>query len=362
MRDKNRVVFLDYLRVIACFMVMIIHSCEPFYLGGLGTYIKNSSDALWVTLIDSAFRAAVPLFVITSSYLLFPLKQDAASFFKKRFIRVAVPLIVWSLLYALIPLYGSEQNAGANLKQLVFNFTGSAGHLWFVYMLLGIYVLMWMLSGWISTITKKQELAFLCVWAFTTLFPFFRQIATNGELWGEGNWNEFGAFYYVSGFIGFIVLGHYFRTWVGELSWTKTLSIAVPLFLAGYGITAGWFWNEIPKDYPVNQDISLAVQMEQSWRFCCIGVVMTAIAYFMVIRKITASGAFYQKIVVPLSKLSYGMYLMHIFLLVFWNSVLVSAGIPTVSAIALTALLTFISCACVAKLLSLIPGSDRVIG
>ena len=29
----ERVVFLDWLRVIACFMVMAIHSAEPFYLG-----------------------------------------------------------------------------------------------------------------------------------------------------------------------------------------------------------------------------------------------------------------------------------------------------------------------------------------
>ena len=31
---KERIVFLDYLRVVACFMVMAIHACEPFYLGG----------------------------------------------------------------------------------------------------------------------------------------------------------------------------------------------------------------------------------------------------------------------------------------------------------------------------------------
>ena len=30
----NRVVFLDWLRIIACFMVMAIHAAEPFYRGG----------------------------------------------------------------------------------------------------------------------------------------------------------------------------------------------------------------------------------------------------------------------------------------------------------------------------------------
>ena len=35
---QNRIVFLDYLRVVACFMVMAIHSAEPFYLGGNHVY------------------------------------------------------------------------------------------------------------------------------------------------------------------------------------------------------------------------------------------------------------------------------------------------------------------------------------
>lgn len=362
MIKTDRIVFLDYLRVIACFMVIIIHSCEPFYLGGKGTFILNSTNALLVTLIDSAFRAAVPLFVITSSFLLFPLKGSASAFFKKRFVRVLVPLVVWSLLYALIPLYGAEPSIGANLKQLIFNFTPASGHLWFVYMLLGVYVLMWMLSGWISTLTKKQEQVFIAVWAFTTLFPFLRQLASNGELWGEANWNEFGAFYYVSGFVGYIVIGHYFRTRVGEISWKRTLAIAVPMFLVGYAITAVWFWYKIPKSYPVNESLSLAVLMEQSWRFCTFGVALTTIAFFLLIRKFTSAGWGYRHIILPISNLSYGMYLMHIFFLVFWNAMLIRWGFTPLATIALTAVLTFLTSAIVSKAISFLPGSKYIVG
>ena len=31
---NERIVFLDWMRVVACFMVMAIHSAEPFYLVG----------------------------------------------------------------------------------------------------------------------------------------------------------------------------------------------------------------------------------------------------------------------------------------------------------------------------------------
>ena len=102
----GRIVFLDYLRFIACFMVIFVHCIEPFYLGGEGTFIRNHTDAAWATFLDSALRAAVPLFLMASSYLLFPLKYDTATFFRKRFVRVCIPLIIWTLLYALVPFCG----------------------------------------------------------------------------------------------------------------------------------------------------------------------------------------------------------------------------------------------------------------
>ncbi len=89
----TRIVFLDYLRVLACLMVIATHSCDSFYIGPGGVWqCASESDRLWISIIDSIMRAAVPLFVMTSSYLLLPLKDDNTTFFKRRFIRVLVPL------------------------------------------------------------------------------------------------------------------------------------------------------------------------------------------------------------------------------------------------------------------------------
>lgn len=35
----NREAWLDFMRVSACFMVMMVHSTEPFYLGGDGALV-----------------------------------------------------------------------------------------------------------------------------------------------------------------------------------------------------------------------------------------------------------------------------------------------------------------------------------
>lgn len=366
--STERVVFLDYLRVIACFMVIMVHSCEPFYLGGKGTFILNEIDGLWVTLLDSPFRSSVPLFMMASSYLLFPVKGSVSDFFRRRFVRVVIPLLVWLVVYTLFPLVQESGVDGmvAYLRQLPFNFVDNAGHLWFVYMILGVYLLMPMISDWAERLTKREEEIFLALWLFTTLVPFLRQLAIfsygRNELWGEANWNEFGALYYASGYVGYLLLGHYFKRWVPELSWRKTLAIATPLWLVGFAIVAGWFWWTMPKSFPVNESIDLAVYMEQSWRFCTIGVVMTTIAYFLVIRKFTCSGRFYTSIIQPLSKLSYGLYLMHIVVLVYVHQLVSSWHLPTVYAILLIAVLTFSISALATKLISFVPKSKYIIG
>jgi surface polysaccharide O-acyltransferase-like enzyme len=361
LKTENRVVWVDYMRVAACFMVLLVHATEPFYLGGDGSQILTEADAYWASFFDSIVRACVPLFIVASSYLQFPLHYSAGVFCRRRAVRILIPFVLWSVVYAYAWGEPSE-----NFHNLVFNFNYAAGHLWFVYMLLGVYLLMPMISDWAERLTKREEEIFLALWLFTTLVPFLRQLAIfsygRNELWGEANWNEFGALYYASGYVGYLLLGHYFKRWVPELSWRKTLAIATPLWLVGFAIVAGWFWWTMPKSFPVNESIDLAVYMEQSWRFCTIGVVMTTIAYFLVIRKFTCSGRFYTSIIQPLSKLSYGLYLMHIVVLVYVYQLVSSWHLPTVYAILLIAVLTFSISALATKLISFVPKSKYIIG
>ena len=364
---NNRVVFLDYLRVVACFMVMLVHCCEPFYLGGNGTYIANSYDALWVTIIDSALRCAVPLFIMTSSYLLFPIKGETSAFFRRRAVRVLVPFAVWSILYAVVPMWGCSEGFSIkqNLVNLTLNLNMHAGHLWFVYMLIGVYIAMPLLSPWIEKVSKRGEQIFIAAWAVTTLVPFLHQAALalfgRAEVYGEANWNEFGTLYYISGFIGYVVLAHYIRTYI-DWSWKKTLAVALPMWIVGYAVAAAWFWLQIPTEYPVNESIDLAVLMEQSWRFCSTSVAMTAVAMFLIFKKINCSGVVYRNIIQPISKVSYGIYLMHMFALVAIFAFVPAWGMATPWTIVTIAILTFILCSVVTVVISKLPGGKYIVG
>ena len=330
--EKNREIWIDWLRVAACFMVFIVHSTEPFYLGGQGALILSETDAFWASFFDSFVRSCVPLFIIASSYLQFPTRYSAIDFFKRRAVRVIIPFLIWTAVYAFV--WGEPVE---NFKNLLLNFNYAAGHLWFVYMILGIYLIMPLLSPWAEKVEKKELLIYLGICGFTTLIPLIRDWASGSEnlviygpsglprqalfpLWGEASWNAYGTFYYFSGFIGYLLLGLYFRKFVGELSWKKTLAIALPSYLTGHAICFGGFLRRVYETaqgtFPVEGPVEKAVWWETTWCNDTIGVALMAIAWILVFKKIKAEGRFYQKFLLPVSKASYGIYLMHLLILV----------------------------------------------
>ena len=363
--NSSRIVFLDYLRLIACFMVMLIHSIEPFYFDLSGNLsISSKADAIWVSILDSAARVSVPLFVMASSYLLFPLNRPTGEFFKRRLSKVLIPFFFWSAAYT--------WRFGGNWSEMAFNFPLTAGHLWFVPMLVGMYILIPLISPWAQKASRREVLSWIGLWAITTTFPFVRRLCQSmlGDpsfgaipyLYGESPWNHFGTFHYVSGFFGYLLIGYYFRRFVSELSWAKTLAFAVPLWIFGMAVMAGGFYAAIPSDggYPVLKPYAAAVILETSIEYCGLGVAAATVAVFMIIRKFTADGAFYKKIIVPSSAASYGTYLLHMMILLPIISLL-KGRLPTPLCMFVTASATFVLSTLASALIRKIPRVGKYI-
>ena len=358
MTVQRRVVFLDYLRVIACFMVMAIHSAEPFYLGGEApnvTSIASRWDMLWITLTECICRVAVPLFVMASSYLLFPVRRSTGGFFRRRLMRVVVPFAVWSVAYVVA--------ANGQFGRLAFNFPDEGGHLWFVPMLLGLYILMPLLSPWAEKVSRRELRWWIALWLFTTTFPFLRSLweVVYGSpsfgavpyLYGECPWNMFGTFHYVSGFVGYMLLGLWFRKFASESTWAATAIKAIPLWIVGSAIIGIPFFLYVDK-FPFDAPYAHAVKMEMSIEYCSTGVALTTLAVFMFVRKLNFGGRSYERIVRPVSEASYGMYLLHMFILAPLSAALIPR-LDTPTAIIATAISAFILSAVSALAIRIIP-------
>jgi peptidoglycan/LPS O-acetylase OafA/YrhL len=173
----------------------------------------------------------------------------------------------------------------------------------------------------------------LGIWVFTTFIPLIRS-AVGGEapliqaadglpaaalypLWGEASWNPFGTFYYVSGFVGYLLWGLYIRKFmentprVARLGWV--------MFLLGFlSIVSGLLFqfSETPGGFPLSGNLALAVHWEAPILFCGFPVLLTALGLVLVFRRIDGGESFfYRRIILPLSQAGYGMYLIHMLVL-----------------------------------------------
>ena len=115
----KRIVFLDYVRVFACFLVMIVHSSENFYgaagstdMAGPQSYLASEADRLWVAVYDGFSRMAVPLFMIVSAFLLAPMKEEQTTwqFYRQRFLRIIPPFFIFMILYSTLPMLWGQIN------------------------------------------------------------------------------------------------------------------------------------------------------------------------------------------------------------------------------------------------------------
>ncbi len=154
----KRIVFLDYVRVFACFLVMLVHASENFYgapgstdMAGPQSLLANETDRLWVSLYDGFSRMSVPLFIIVSAFLLVPMKEEQTTmqFYSKRFKRILPPMFFFMVLYSVLPLLWGQIDVATSvndLSRILLNFPTLAGHLWFMYPLIGLYLFIPMIS------------------------------------------------------------------------------------------------------------------------------------------------------------------------------------------------------------------------
>lgn len=363
--QQPRIVFLDYLRIFACFLVMLVHASENFYgaagstdMAGPQSFLANETDRLWVSLYDGFSRMSVPLFIIVSAYLLMPMPaaQTSWQFYRRRAKRILPPFFVFMILYSTLPLLWGQIDTATStrdLSRLLLNFPTLAGHLWFMYPLISIYLFIPIISPWLERATAREERFFILLFLISTCIPYLHRWC--GEVWGECFWNEYHMLWYFSGYLGYSVIAHYIRK---HLTWSRRRRFVTGLILMVAGAVAtilSFYVQAVPGV------IHSTPVIEIGWSMCTINCVALTTGTFLLFTCIRSTSA--PAFITRMSKLSYGVYLMHIFWLGFWVGIFKGAlALPTVAAIPAIAAATYISCFVTARIIAFIPGSRWVIG
>ena len=326
--QKNQhIVWLDVVRFIAMFTVVCCHCTDPFNFYP-GTAPNIGEIKLWGAIYGSVLRPCVPLFVMITGALLLPVRGDASTFYKKRIPRVFYPFLIWSVLYNLFPWitgllglnpqiildffpYAGEevmqQSFSVSLEYILmipFNFSILAVHMWYIYLLIGLYLYLPVFSAWVEKASERAKLMFLLAWGVTLLLPYYYQFVSN-YLWGTCSWNSFGMLYAFAGFNGYLLLGHYLK----NLDWSlkKTLAIGIPMFAVGYAVTFLGFRHITALPEYTDE------MLELFFTYCSLNVVMMTIPVFMLAKKVKVNSERMKKALANLTVCGFGIYMIHYF-------------------------------------------------
>lgn len=215
---------VDLIRVIAIVLVVLVHAAVfPYPMQGQVTLTLAFN--WWTTDVYGAVaNISVPLFVMLSGALLLnPVKADEPMrvFFKKRFARIGLPMIFWTVAYFLWGYYmhGYPLTPSSILEGVL---GGSYYHLWFLYLLVGLYLVTPVLRVLVQHLDRHRFRYLLALWVVGSfLVPFF-------QVFLDFNFNP--VMFVFTGWVGYFLLGYYLLK--SKVS-SRTLIAGVVLGLLG---------------------------------------------------------------------------------------------------------------------------------
>lgn len=139
--EPGRLIYLDNLRVLAAVFVICVHTVSL-----AATMVALDSLSFRVLeILNFGFLSCNLLFIMISGALLLPVRTEKASvFFAKRFSKVAVPLVIYYILYVCAKeglewLY--PDHWFSMIKRILSGAPEEAPHFWLVYVILLLYML-----------------------------------------------------------------------------------------------------------------------------------------------------------------------------------------------------------------------------
>lgn len=355
-QSKIRLVWVDVLRLVAMLMVIAGHSVDIYN----ATPQDDPMNGFWGAFIGSLMRPSVPLFAMMTGLLLLPIGESASSFYRRRIPRVLIPMLFWSVIYYLIPWltgvvglnksvisvlfpfeFAPSQEWGdavSNIAMIPLTFNGYTTHMWYLYMLIGLYLFMPFFSAWVEKNDHTLIRTYIILWGCSLILPYLAQLLSP-NLFGVCAWNQFGTFHYFAGFTGYLLLGHLLGKG-NPLPSRKIVAVGVMLYFAGYVVTYTGF-TTIMAQYSYEQAPDL---IEMFWQFCSPNVVLMAIGLFLIAQRVKIRSERWQRVLQSTTRCSFGAYLMHYIFIGPVIILLSPLGLPTPVCVIVTVAIVFAVC------------------
>ena len=347
--DNERVLYLDILRIFSVFCMIVLHA----NLTGFRYFSPESFEWQVYNVFGSLVRICVPLFVMISGALfLDPNKEiPLTKLFSKYILRIVTAFLFWSVLYAIYNAFYFEGSTKESVVQFIKEVISGQFHMWFLFMIVGLYLIVPFLKK-ITANKKLTEYFLILAFIFALIIPLLMKWTALGSPIFEtilGNAN----IAFVTKFPIYYVAGYYFS--INQISCRNKLIIYI---LGIVSIIFTIFTNSY-------LSIQAGAGFEALYDYLYPNTALFTLAVFIFFRSFFEERQFSDKAtraVLLFSKCSFGIYLAHVFVLIFFNEIGFTTFIfnPIVS-IPLVSISIFFASFLISFLLNKIPVIKRYI-
>ena len=195
---------IDILRIFAFVFIVMLHTLNRQY--GLTVWMSGYA----------VISIGVNLFIMISGYLLLDRTETVKEFFRKRFFSILPLFIIFNIIY--IYFYN---HSFITIKKI------SAPHFWYIYMILGLYLL----TPWLRKVlqyAEKETFYVVVLWFLCNVFNPYMQFFRFPKI-------PFSHFP-ITGFIGYYILGYYLKKYRYKLEKIPFICV-IGVYITGFLIS-----------------------------------------------------------------------------------------------------------------------------
>lgn len=218
--SSSRILYLDEVRSLAIILVVLGHLIR-FFSKSFFTWQISSG-------IFSLTRIGVPLFFTVSGALLLTRKHNIKEFLEKRFKRVVLPFVFWIIVYLLAGIFIWHYSPSFDyFYQVIFGSHSFSSIFWFIWSLIGVYLLIPVLS---SFIREYGDFGFKYMIAITLILSLLYTIGFFDDQQIKYDFKIIFNFFPV---LSYFIMGSYLHNHKFNYSDNKMFLIGILMFVVG---------------------------------------------------------------------------------------------------------------------------------
>ncbi len=283
----NRIEYYDNLRVLAIFGIIAIHVFQLWHHG-------EQAFGFYIYMFSEIVRYSVPIFLMLSGALLLNRDIELGHFLRHRLTRIIYPFLFYFVLDFILSL----------ITYRTFSYD-IFSHSWYFWMIFGVYLSVPVINKFIQNASTREIEYFLVIFVVGAVFYQFALFFKIGHYF---NLNFFLAP------IGYLVLGYYLSIRNFKMDSKKLIILMLIVFLAATFVKMLETGAVVPKNFALDYAATQSPVLS-SWVDVSIFEILQAGSFFIILKHLNFGH--FRKVIVSISNLSYGMYLIN-YLIMFY--------------------------------------------